>query len=407
MSVVDFLADVPVDRVVSLPGVRVDDLARAIAWGQGELAAIVIRPPASCATPGAFAEAAVGDLERAAVELLPAWLPGAGSSRIDVGGLAAARLLAAEHARQTHYPRSFLIDLAVLALTGLRPAGSGLLPLRVRARELARLVAGAFGRRRMVLLVDVTGGRQPRAGHRDSQAGHREAAAADPGAVVAGAEWLVHSGGPAVWLFGAESDRIPAVHLTYPQPASGTTRPQPVGGTTGPEPMGGMTRPESVGGVVLAGETASSAARAGDSDLPAAVGSLASGSVAESGSPHPASAVEAALEAALAVEPWAAGRRWNAHYQTNVLTSPVRLDLFWPLERCVVEIDGPEHCHPRRFDEDRRRDVQLQIDGYAVLRFTNARITHDVGAVVHQIGTFLRDRRRDTSGRTPPWPEMT
>ena len=54
-----------------------------------------------------------------------------------------------------------------------------------------------------------------------------------------------------------------------------------------------------------------------------------------------------------------------------------------------VEIDGPEHCRPARFEADRQRDVQLQLDGYAVLRFTNARINHDVGAVVHQIGTLI------------------
>ncbi|MEU4564342.1 DUF559 domain-containing protein [Actinoplanes sp. NPDC023936] len=115
------------------------------------------------------------------------------------------------------------------------------------------------------------------------------------------------------------------------------------------------------------------------------------------GRPHPASAVEAALEAALAAESWATGRRWNQTYQSNALSAPIRLDLCWPRERCVVELDGPEHCHPVRFEADRQRDVQLQLDGYAVLRFTNARVVHDVGAVVHQIGTYIRGRRRDTA----------
>ena len=32
---------------------------------------------------------------------------------------------------------------------------------------------------------------------------------------------------------------------------------------------------------------------------------------------------------------------------------------------------------------------------FAVLRFTNARVIHDVGTVVTQIGTYLRARRRD------------
>ena len=114
------------------------------------------------------------------------------------------------------------------------------------------------------------------------------------------------------------------------------------------------------------------------------------------GTPHPASAIEAALESALAKHDWAAGRRWNHSYQSHVLRNPVRLDLLWPDERCVVEIDGPEHRAPLRFEADRQRDVQLQLDGYAVLRFTNARIHHDVEAVVQQIGTFIRARRRDS-----------
>ena len=115
------------------------------------------------------------------------------------------------------------------------------------------------------------------------------------------------------------------------------------------------------------------------------------------GEPHPGSAVEAALEAALAAESWAAGRRWNDTYQPTSISPPVRLDLVWHRERCVVELDGPEHCHPVHYESDRQRDVQLQLDGYAVLRFTNARVVHDVGAVVHQIGTYIRGRRRDTA----------
>src|SRR5689334_22028797 len=114
------VADVPVDRVVSIADVDIDDLARVVAGGRDELAPLVIRAPDSCATPRAFAEAAVGELERAAVGLLPAWLPDVKESRADVGGLAAARLVAAEVARKSRFPRTFLTDLAVLALTGHR-----------------------------------------------------------------------------------------------------------------------------------------------------------------------------------------------------------------------------------------------------------------------------------------------
>jgi len=277
------LSDIPVDRVVALPDADIDDLAHSLAVGGGELAPLVIRAPFRGATPGAFAEAAVEELERAAVGLLPAWLPGVNESRPDVGGLAAARLLAAETARTSRYPRGFLTDLAVLALTGHRPHRSP--PLRIRARELARLVAQAFGRRRTVLLVDGasgTGGSACGVGSNARKVGGGVWGVGDGAgkvggsvwgarkvgdsagkvgdgackvgggacrvsdgvcdvasdAVVAGAEWLVSSGGPAVWLLGVRNERLPAVRL-------------------GIEPV--------------------------------------KGSVAEAGRPHPASAVEAAL----------------------------------------------------------------------------------------------------------------
>ncbi|SNY34670.1 endonuclease domain-containing protein [Paractinoplanes atraurantiacus] len=160
-------------------------------------------------------------------------------------------------------------------------------------------------------------------------------------AIVAGGEWLTHNAKVAVWLLGTSAlhaDRVPVVTVDGLPPG----RPAPIG------------------------------------------------------KPHPASAVESALEAALAAQSWATGRRWNHTYRSTALSAPIRLDLLWPDERCVVELDGPEHCHPVRFEADRQRDVQLQLDGYAVLRFTNARVVHDVGAVVHQIGTYLQGRRRET-----------
>ncbi|WP_433828968.1 endonuclease domain-containing protein [Actinoplanes sp. CA-015351] len=324
MNAAQLLAGVPVDRVVALPGIPADDLALLIAGTHPDLAVVVSRPAGTPAAPRDVVRAAVSELERVAVELLPAWLPDAAAvDRPDVLGLAAIRLAAADLARRTRYPVPFLIDLAILALTA-RHTTVSTLPLHTRTAALARIVAEAFGRRQVVLLLESAGDRE---------------------IVAAGAQWLVGNGGPAVWIVGPEAedaDRIPVHRLTRPLPAS------PESALPGP-------------GVV--------------------------------GKPHPASSVERALEAALAAKSWAAGRMWNQTYQSHALTTPIRLDLLWPGERCVVELDGPEHCHPRRFEEDRQRDVQLQLDGYAVLRFTNARVIHDVGAVVHQIGAYLKGRR--------------
>ena len=335
------LTELPLDRVVSLPDTDAGALALMIARDEPGLAAVVTRPAADARTPADVVRAAVDDLERVAGELLPAWLPEAAVvDRPDLAGLAATRLAARAYAVRAHYPPAFVTDLAVSAVTGARPAPpqvpgvpkSSTLPLGVRVRLLARLVAEAFGRHRAVLLLDLDGD-------------------GDPAIVAAAAEWLVSSG-PAVWLVGAraaEVGHLPQIRFRPPRV------------------------PVSAG--------------------PVATGPAATGPVA--GGPHPGSAVEKALEAALAAESWAAGRRWNQTYQANPLAAPVRLDLLWPAERCVVELDGPEHCHPVRFEADRQRDVQLQLDGYAVLRFTNARVVHDVGAVVHQIGSYLQRRRRE------------
>jgi very-short-patch-repair endonuclease len=344
MSMASQLAAVPADRVVQILGAPLDTVAAVLAASSTDLAPVVAgttgcsststaRAPRQRTSPGEFVGSALHDLERVAVELLPVWLPeAAGLDRPDVGGIAAIRMIAMEHARHAHYPPLFLTGLAVLAISGQRETAPEL-PLRTRAVQLARLVAEGFRRPRAVLLVE------PGA----------ELTVQDQDAVVAGAGWLAHNARMAVWLVGGlplSDDRVPFVRVT---------------GTAG-QPS------------------------------------------APTGKPHPASAVEQALEAALARESWAGGRQWNQGYQSDALSPPVRLDLLWPVERCVVELDGPEHCHPVHFEADRQRDVQLQLDGYAVLRFTNARVIHDVGAVVHQIGTYIRGRRNDLLEGSTPWP---
>jgi very-short-patch-repair endonuclease len=64
-------------------------------------------------------------------------------------------------------------------------------------------------------------------------------------------------------------------------------------------------------------------------------------------------------------------------------------------ERLVVEIDGPEHRDPVRFEADRRRDLRLTLDGYTVVRFTNDYLTDDLGRVVAQIEQLVSSRRND------------
>ncbi|MEV6861373.1 DUF559 domain-containing protein [Streptosporangium subroseum] len=48
---------------------------------------------------------------------------------------------------------------------------------------------------------------------------------------------------------------------------------------------------------------------------------------------------------------------------------------------------------PLKYAADRQRDVQLQLDGYAVLRFTNVQVMTDTAVVINQIKRFLQNRR--------------
>ena len=123
------------------------------------------------------------------------------------------------------------------------------------------------------------------------------------------------------------------------------------------------------------------------------------GHVAAAGRPHHGRKAEQTLERALARCAWAAGRAWNQTCQPYRLVDPVRVDLLWTAEKCVVEIDGPEHRTALRYAADRRRDVQLQLHGYAVLRFTNAQIVYDIDTVLSQIEQLVRGRRSSAVAR--------
>jgi hypothetical protein len=67
----------------------------------------------------------------------------------------------------------------------------------------------------------------------------------------------------------------------------------------------------------------------------------------------------------------------------------------WLTERCVVEIDGPDHRGSSKYAADRRRDNGLTLDGFAVLRFTNDEIDDDPARVLAVIHSLLSRKRND------------
>jgi hypothetical protein len=79
----------------------------------------------------------------------------------------------------------------------------------------------------------------------------------------------------------------------------------------------------------------------------------------------------------------------NVHIDANGRLMEV--DVLWPREKVVVELDGAASHHTRRaFEDDRRRDATLAAEGYRVLRLTWARVTHDRKAVERELRALLR-----------------
>ncbi|GGT23556.1 hypothetical protein GCM10010176_080180 [Nonomuraea spiralis] len=294
-----------------------------------------------------LAASVLRELDKAAIALFPAWLPGAEGIEGPSGvNMAAVQVLALRRSSVTGHFGPFLAELAQRALAG----GPSVFTPEVRAAGLVRVLADSFGRARLAVLVRVPEG----------------LGTAGQEVLVAGCEWLAHRGRAGVWLTGPplhDDDHV----RTLPAPAS-----FPVGTAPG--------APETVTAPVPLPATADRA--------PA----VAYPPVA--GRPHPGSPSERALEAALSSRAWAGGRAWNQTYRPRPLAVPIRVDLLWESERCVVEIDGPDHRTPAKFAADRQRDVLLQLDGYAVLRFTDSQVLTDMDTVVRQIGRLLRNHRR-------------
>ncbi len=339
----------PTRRVSHLPGVDPELLRVALDPLPPAAPAIVhYRPPTAVGPLGDLVDALLDQLDSAALAMFPRWLSGA--DRFDSEsplGVAAVRALAARAAARSRHFGPFLADLAERGLRGPRhPAGRSRFAPGVRAAGLARVIAEAYDRESCVLLVALP----------DLEADAERT-------LVAAAEWLVRHGGFTVWLAGRplrHADRVRSVPVLLPNRFAG------LASTTAQIPAAGA----EAGSTVLAWPPIA-------------------------GVPRGDSPAEQALERALAPHDWARGRRWNQTYEWHVLGAAYRLDLFWPTEGLAVEVDGPEHRGRIAFANDRRRDVQLQLLGLDVLRFTNEQVLTDAPAVVDGIRRLLARRRAD------------
>jgi hypothetical protein len=75
---------------------------------------------------------------------------------------------------------------------------------------------------------------------------------------------------------------------------------------------------------------------------------------------------------------------------TNVLVLGREVDVLWPKEQLVVELDGfAFHRHRAAFERDRTRDAALQATGYRVIRLTHRRLKDAPAAVANELRRLL------------------
>ena len=274
--------------------------------------------------------AVTGFFRDAAILLFPAWLPEAeGIEHAGGSGLAALRHLAKKASRGAMGINPVLEPLAIEALTGQRSGMTGLADETV-VRACAQLIEGSYRASPLTVLLAVPDDR-------------------DANAVGHAVSWLAGLSIAHVYLCGPGAHGI--AHTIELKPDD----------------------------VRIEGQTVSARSSELESRYISPI----------TGRPSPNSPTEQRMERFLAEAAWAAGRRWQAPWQPDALTTPIRVDLMFPDARLVVEFDGLEHLGPGAYASDRRRDRRLMAAGYRVIRFTNAEVATDLSRVADEIRAFV------------------
>lgn len=328
----------PLDRAVCLSGAPGDAIAVALEDLSEEGPALIRVRAEPSDRKSAIIDGVLAALTRVAVELFPAWLPGAatvnGHSSLD---FAAVRIHARRLAATSSHYGPFLFDLAQRALSEVAVTTRRQFAEAEVAEGLARVLGASWRRNRVALVIGTDELTPPRQ--------HALASASEWLAARGFAVWLVDDPIPAV-------DRISTVYVTLP------------------EYLREIRAAESPN---LRESTVEYRAVAGK--------------------PHPGSEVEKRVDRELAKHAWAASRRLNHPFQHSVIAQRYLLDIVWLDDRFVVELDGEEHFSPWRRAKDSQRDEILRGLGFHVLRIPNERVLTNVWQVVDEIEAALRQHR--------------
>jgi very-short-patch-repair endonuclease len=280
---------------------------------------------------------AIGELVRVVLRLYPAWLPEAEGIESPAGaGDAAVADLARAIAERTSLFGPVLLRLARAALAKQSSLVLDDIPREILALECGKLIRAAYQLEGLILILPAT------------RFGETEIQACESTSL-----WLADNVISAVWVVGPAAVRMPRIVIVYD--AIGLF-PSDREGPTGASPAPPWVTP-------LAGR------------------------------PNPFSTAEQRLETHLAAQDWASGRAWNRGWQADAKHNRIVVDLIWDVEQLVVEIDGPDHLAAAKFAADRHRDRLLQLEGFAVMRFTNDEVLNDPFLVASQIERFLRQKR--------------
>ena len=76
---------------------------------------------------------------------------------------------------------------------------------------------------------------------------------------------------------------------------------------------------------------------------------------------------------------------------TNSYVEGYLVDFHWPEKRLVLETDGYEtHSSRSSFERDRRQDLELQAQGWRVVRVTWRALRDDLERTIASLRTLLR-----------------